>query len=604
MNETRKYFENMMSLYDALCRIKEAEVGKFIKLKAEIHSLLTEIENYRLLEIDLPQKCIEILSYEDCTILSEEQSLLSVNLAAQLSALLTGKIWYGGELLYHLNRLQISTYHLPTHIQEEIELSERGDGGGIKLKVRLHNKENQKEAIRHLEGKNIEQMKSTQGKYKELPTEIYNKLSTQLKDKISDYRSYVNINYPSISEHFNYNKKLVKAYLCDERQDEIVCRIQSYNDQTDRSVYLDKNISDFCPRPPYNFEKINSSLKSWAWFGINKSDWNIPNYIFSIDNIHRELLEIFLKNANKNEIVRFYCFLTRSLHNNVEDYESGLSYLKISNIKNTELVRVIHQEELTAEILDEIILTLNSKHPEYEKQVLFTSKPDDLIIKKFEENGIKVCYIRNFTQPHFENENSEFIHLYIQSKLKEMKFENPEDVDLGNILIKDLKDCPLGKEGWSKFENVASKIFKYLFHESFLEFLYETQSTNDEDSLRRDMIIHNNYKEANSFWARVKTDYSAKLLIVEFKNYKEEFNYDTMHSTTKYLKKKVGNVVIIFSRKGAKDKLLQQQKEMLQEGKLILCFEEKELIEMIEEKMSGTNPEYRLDFKMFELLKK
>ena len=572
MTETRIYFEKLISLYDSLCKMNESEVVKFVNLKTNIFSLLTDIQNYRLLEIDLPKKCIEILSDEDCVDIHEEQKLLAVNLGDQLCSLLVGKIWYGGELLYHLNRIRISSYHLPIDIQEEIELNEGSDDDGIKLRIRLQNKEDQRKAINELKEKNLKLIKSTQGKYKELPKEVHRNLSTQLKDKISNYRSYINLNYPGIAEHFDYNKKLIKAYLCDERQDVIVCRIQSYSNQTDRSVYLDSFISDFCPRPPYNFEKINSNLKTWSWFGINKSDWNIPVNIFSIDRIHRELLSIFLNNANENEILRFYTFFMRSSYQTVEELYLESPYLIIKSKQNKQLVKIIHQNELNSEFVDKTINTFNQKLTDYEKEVIFSFKPDDLIIKAFQESGVKVNYITNFAKAHFKNQNSELIHLYIKSRLKDIQFGNPLVVDLGKILIKELKNCLLGKEGWSKFENIASEIFKFLFADSFLEFLFETQSSNDDDSLRRDMIVHNNFKEANSFWARVKTDYSAKILIVEFKNYKEELNYATMHSTTKYLKKKTGNVVIIFSRKGAKEKLIHQQKEMLQEGKLILCL--------------------------------
>jgi hypothetical protein len=77
-----------------------------------------------------------------------------------------------------------------------------------------------------------------------------------------------------------------------------------------------------------------------------------------------------------------------------------------------------------------------------------------------------------------------------------------------------------------------------------------------------------------------------------------------MHSTTKYLNGKTGNFILIFSRLGSNQSLQDQQKDLLGDGKLIISFDDNELIEMIEEKISGRNPLYRLELKYFSLLKK
>ncbi|MBK7009791.1 MAG: hypothetical protein IPH36_14760 [Saprospiraceae bacterium] len=120
-----------------------------------------------------------------------------------------------------------------------------------------------------------------------------------------------------------------------------------------------------------------------------------------------------------------------------------------------------------------------------------------------------------------------------------MKIIKASSTDQGQLLIKELKNCSLGKSGWPNYEKISAEIFKFLFSDSFTRYISETQASNDEDSLRRDLIIHNNFKDSGSFWGRINSDFHAKLLIVEFKNYSEEIEYDTMFSTTKYLKKRL-----------------------------------------------------------------
>ncbi|MBL0084499.1 MAG: hypothetical protein IPP37_19615 [Saprospiraceae bacterium] len=604
MTETRIYFEKLVTLFDSLCKIQENELVKFVKLKIELSSLLTEIDNYKLLEIDLPQKCIDIANSEDCGDLSEEQSLLVVHLADQLCDLLIGKIWYGGELMYHLNRLTMSSYNLPDHLKEEVNLIYDFSGKGMNLRIRLRTDGDSKKIIEEISKKNKNLIDSTLNKHYQLDKEKYEGVKRQLLEGVSEYRSYINTHYPSIANQFVHNNKLVKAYFCDERNDKIVLRVQTYQYESDISVYLDDFVYDFCPRPPFNFEKINAPLVSWSWFGIHKSDWKIPENILSIEHIHRELLGIYLKHADDSELVQFVCFFIRTQNFEVEINKKDNTYLTIDGISTNEYLKVFHSNEITKELLDQTMQNLNRATIGYHKQVLFTTKPDDIVINMFEDEGIKVRHISELTYRHFDNKHSEIIHLFIKSRLPNLKIIKASSTDQGQLLIKELKNCSLGKSGWPNYEKISAEIFKFLFSDSFTRYISETQASNDEDSLRRDLIIHNNFKDSGSFWGRINSDFHAKLLIVEFKNYSEEIEYDTMFSTTKYLKKKTGNFVLIMSRFGGKSKLLEQQKELLSDGKLIILIDDIEIIEMIEEKLSGRNPLYRLELKYFSLLKR
>jgi hypothetical protein len=604
MTITRIHFEKLVNLFDSLCKIQQNEIIKFVKLKTELFALLTEISNYRLLEIDLPQKCLEIAASEDCNDFSEEQRLLVVHLADQLCNLLIGKIWYGGELMYHLNRITISSYHLPDHVKKEINKFEGSESDGMKLRFNLKNNGDYEQAIKKLIDQNEVLVDSTLNKYKKIDDGIYALIFKQLKESISSYRSYINTHYPSIANHFSFNNKLVKAYLCDERKNDIVCRVQSYTNDSDISIYLDYYINDFCPRPPYNFEKIDYPLSSWSWFGVNKKNWKLPSNVFSTNIIHKELLNLYLQNIDESELVKFVCFFLKTQNLKVEINQKDQTYLTIDEIHTKEYLKIFHKNEIAEKDFTLILEKMKDCPLGYHKQVLFTTKPDDIILNMFEENKISIRHITDLTNRYFENNHSELIHLYIKSRLNFFNINQSNKTEQGLLLIKELKNCPLGKSGWSSYEKIGSEIFKFLFADSFLQYICETQASNDEDSLRRDLIVHNNYKSNVSFWSRINADFKAKILIVEFKNYKEELSYDTMFSTTKYLRNKSGNFILLLSRNGGKSKLLEQQKELLNEGKLIISLDDQEIIEMIEEKINGRNPIYRLELKYFELLKK
>ncbi|CAC9974384.1 hypothetical protein [Flavobacterium panici] len=604
MTETRKYFEKLVSNFDALCKIQNDEIIRFVQLKNQLFALLIEISNYKLLEIEMPKLCLDIAESEDCKDLVEEQRILAVNLADQLCSLLIGKIWYGGEILYHLNRLTISAYHLPKQIQEEINRLDGEKVDGLQFRIRLRNIEDPSDTIKNLIEKNNENINSTEGKCKKIEHTVYLDLKEQLDKKVSFYRSYIIEHYPLAANYFSFSGKCIKAYLCDERKELVVCRIQSYEDPTDTSVHLYEQILDFIPRPPYNCEKIDKQISSWSWFGINKSDWKISDQNFSKEFIHRELLTIYLAHAGENELVEFVKFFIKNRNLQVKFNVEENTFLSIEGDSTYNYLKIFNKKEINETDLESTLEKLNNYSSKYNKQVMFTSKPDNIVIEYFEKNHVKVRYIKDLTDLYFENDHSELIHLFIKSRLNLISFGVPNEINEGKLLINELRNCPRGKAGWPNYEKIGAEVFKFLFADSFAPYIAETQASNSADTLRRDLVVHNSFQSTSTFWSRINVDFKAKLLIVEFKNYKDEFDYDTMHSTTKYLSGKTGNFILIFSRLGGKQSIQDQQKEQLREGKLIITFNDIELIEMIEEKINGRNPLYRLDLKYFSLLKK
>lgn len=130
------------------------------------------------------------------------------------------------------------------------------------------------------------------------------------------------------------------------------------------------------------------------------------------------------------------------------------------------------------------------------------------------------------------------------------------------------------------------------------------QSENNLKNHRRDLIVNNNYRKANSFWAEMNQQFNFSAIIVDFKNYKQPLTANTLFNVSKYTTKNVGDFAIILSRKGLEETAVKEQHELFRQGKLLLEFSEHELVEMIQEKMIGKHPIDRLDSKKFQLVKR
>ena len=102
----------------------------------------------------------------------------------------------------------------------------------------------------------------------------------------------------------------------------------------------------------------------------------------------------------------------------------------------------------------------------------------------------------------------------------------------------------------------------------------------------------------------VEYDYGSKIIIVDFKNYHNPLNTDEFHNISKYFNKIIGNFAIVFSRDGLSDSAQKYQLQMLEEGRLIICLSDKDIIDMIRLKSRGQNPLDSLENIYYSLCKK
>src|SRR5262245_20701656 len=92
-----------------------------------------------------------------------------------------------------------------------------------------------------------------------------------------------------------------------------------------------------------------------------------------------------------------------------------------------------------------------------------------------------------------------------------------EGDDLIDELIFLLESCPLGKYVWSKFEQVSLRILTLLFVPP-LRRPYPQPRTIDGTE-RRDAAFPNWVLDTSNIWGLIRSEYGAKFILFEFKNY-------------------------------------------------------------------------------------
>lgn len=226
----------------------------------------------------------------------------------------------------------------------------------------------------------------------------------------------------------------------------------------------------------------------------------------------------------------------------------------------------------------------------HESDQLFSVNPKDIEIVK---NDFKVQRVNPELIGKVDIKKSTKVH-HVNSADKKYS-ENEIKQKNETILEAKLDFCDPGKKSWREYEDICLSIIDYLFRESFRNYDRIIQSRNENGLDIKDLIIPN--RSNYPFWNEVRTDYSARNIVFEFKNYDKKIGKDQLVQTSNYLKKKTyGRFAIIFSRKGLSESGLTEQLELLRDDdKIIISLNDEDLIQLIREKSKGNNAENLLE---------
>ena len=169
-------------------------------------------------------------------------------------------------------------------------------------------------------------------------------------------------------------------------------------------------------------------------------------------------------------------------------------------------------------------------------------------------------------------------------------------------LREQLRLLPPGKDDASKFEILCTDILKYILGDYLT--LWKTQQPSNDGLYRFDLCCKIKTDVDQDFFDTVKNYFRTKYIVFEFKNYSERITQKEIYTTEKYLyEKALRKVAIIISRSGADAHALWAAKGSLREnGKLILCLSDQDLVEMLDMKDRGELPAEFLSAMLDDLL--
>jgi hypothetical protein len=160
-----------------------------------------------------------------------------------------------------------------------------------------------------------------------------------------------------------------------------------------------------------------------------------------------------------------------------------------------------------------------------------------------------------------------------------IKSDSPQAENVAADLIAELTSTPPGTKSWKQYEDVCVKILNYAFIPPLR--IPKVQSRTHDGLDRRDAIYP--IGSGHAFWDSIKHQHSARMVVVEFKNYKDPIGQKEVESLQQYLmpqaKRSFG---IICSRKQpAKSAQKARRRAWMTSNNLILFLSDLDLQDLV-----------------------
>jgi len=425
------------------------------------------------------------------------------------------------------------------------------------------------------------------------------------------YKKYIDDNFPALNDKLEYYQGLnIDIYFCklakmDESKfgnsDLALCVGMSKNINSDihidireeihQIIFLNdvyENIDDVVVTLAFDTETYNDDLHKII-------STEIPEKVnSSIINYYKETIdyENYIRFTEKLLEEIGHAVLNKSKSLILEDYithNKTFYTIEYSQSTSKEIVEDLSKrkkKEHNLLIINKEILNNNMKKI-YLEQNIYIKDIDDMF-NMFAKLKRKEHILKELIYPYLENQIG---------SLKKI-----DSINISNHLINQIKNCPLGRDGWKQFEDIIEKVLNFVFKNSFRTFLLKPQSKNISGTDIKDYIIRNN--GINGFWQDMKTTYNCNNIIVECKNYKSEIGIKELRQVSDYLSKDTyGQFAIIFSRKGLDRNGKEKQSDYLKFSpkKMILVLDEDDIIDLIKKRSRNESPEEILEYMTYNV---
>lgn len=166
------------------------------------------------------------------------------------------------------------------------------------------------------------------------------------------------------------------------------------------------------------------------------------------------------------------------------------------------------------------------------------------------------------------------------------KNEESEENNRKNKLL----SIKTGRENFQKYEEICTEILRYVLGD-YLS-LWAAQEKSNDGLYRFDLCCKIKNGVNQDFFNTIQNYFHTKYIVFEFKNYTEKISQKEIYTTERYLyEKALRSVAIIVSRQGADANALSATRGCLREnGKLILCLSDNDLLELIDIKDKDEQP--------------
>lgn len=165
-----------------------------------------------------------------------------------------------------------------------------------------------------------------------------------------------------------------------------------------------------------------------------------------------------------------------------------------------------------------------------------------------------------------------------------------------DYLKKQLENCKSGNDYAAMYEKICQDIIEFLFPNAF--YIISSQHKTKDEHFRMDLIcsLRGESETTHPFWKILSRHYNSHFVVFEFKNYEKPIDQNLIYITEKYLfNAALRNVAIIISRQGFSDSAQFAANGCLKEnGKLIMSLSNSDLVQMLDSKAQGDNPEESL----------